>query len=113
MKSATPGFGISPPEVTNISAFGLWLLLDDKEYFLAYADFPWFRRATIGQILSVELLGPGHLRWPELDVDLSVESLADPASFPLIDKTIDEQGGNVETPAHVAEVGVAYGDNTL
>ena len=120
MKSVMPGCGTSPPEITNISAFGLWLLLDDKEHFLAYADFPWFRRATVGQILNVELLGPEHLYWPELDVDLSVASLDEPASHPLLYKSSDAQDGDGATagraaavsgraPARVAETGEAYG----
>jgi hypothetical protein len=31
---------------------------------LPYADFPWFRKATLDQILQVELLQEGHIRWP-------------------------------------------------
>jgi hypothetical protein len=86
MKSATLGTGISRPEVTNIDAFGFWLLLDDKEYFLSHEEFPWFRKATVEQILNVEQPQEGHLHWPELDVDLGLDSLDDPASFPLIYK---------------------------
>ncbi len=29
-------------EITNISTHGLWLFANEKEYFLSYADFPWF-----------------------------------------------------------------------
>jgi hypothetical protein len=28
-----------------------------------------------------------HLHWPQLDIDLSVESLRDPKAFPLVSKT--------------------------
>jgi hypothetical protein len=71
-------------EVGNIDQYGLWLLVDDKEYFLPYDGFPWFRKATVAQILGVELLHGGHLHWPDLDVDLSLDSLAQPKPFPLI-----------------------------
>jgi hypothetical protein len=71
-------------EVGNIDQHGLWLLVDDKEYFLPYDGFPWFRQATVDQILRVELLHESHLHWPDLDVDLSLDSLAQPESFPLI-----------------------------
>jgi hypothetical protein len=27
-----------------------------------------------------------HLYWPDLDIDLAVESIRDPASFPLVSK---------------------------
>ena len=74
----------SQVEIGNIDRHGLWLLVDDKEYFLPYVDFPWFRKATIEQILNVEHLHGDHLHWPELDVDLSLGFLAHPESFPLI-----------------------------
>ena len=32
---------------------------------MSYEDFPWFRQATVGQILNVELLHRDHLHWPE------------------------------------------------
>ena len=51
---------------------------------LPYVDFPWFRKATLDQILQVELLQEGHIRWPALDVDFCVDSLAAPERFPLI-----------------------------
>ncbi|MGL4649748.1 MAG: DUF2442 domain-containing protein, partial [Caldilineaceae bacterium] len=41
-------------EVTNISAFGFWLLLDDEEHFLPFVEFPWFAQATIAAILGVQ-----------------------------------------------------------
>jgi len=70
--------------VTNISQHGLWLLLEDEELFLPFAEFPWFREATIQKILHVELPSPNHLYWPELDIDLSVESIRHPELFPLV-----------------------------
>ncbi len=84
MTSSVHGASTSQVEVANIDQHGLWLLIDDKEYFLPYEDFPWFRQATLHQILTVELLHGDHLRWPDLDVDISLDSLAHPESFPLI-----------------------------
>jgi hypothetical protein len=84
MTSSTPGASTSPVEIGNIDAHGLWVLADGKEYFLPYQDFPWFRNATVAQIINVELLHGEHLYWPDLDVDLSLDSLAHPESFPLI-----------------------------
>ena len=74
----------SPVEIGNIDGHGLWLLVEDKEYFLPYEEFPWFRNATVGQIVKVELLHGDHLYWPDLDVDLSIDSLVNLESFPLI-----------------------------
>ena len=84
MKSSRPGAGTLQAEVANIDRFGIWLLIEDKEYFLPYSDFPWFQNARIGQILNVELLHGDHLHWPDLDVDLCLDSLAQPEAFPLI-----------------------------
>ncbi|TFH49047.1 MAG: DUF2442 domain-containing protein, partial [Lysobacterales bacterium] len=54
------------------------------EYFLPFPDFPWFRNATVDQILRVELHHGDHLRWPELDVDLCLDSIENPESYPLV-----------------------------
>ena len=86
MTSLTHGANTSRVEVGNIDRHGLWLLVDDKEYFLPYESFPWFRKATVDQILNVEFFHGDHLHWPALDVDLSLDSLAHPESFPLISK---------------------------
>jgi hypothetical protein len=84
MSSSNRGADTSQIEVSNIDQFGLWILVENKEYFLPYEDFPWFRKATVDQILKVELLHQDHLYWPELDVDLCIDSLAEPEKFPLI-----------------------------
>lgn len=72
------------PEVTNISGHGFWLLLGDKELPVPYAQFPRFKKASIEQLLAVERPTESHLYWPQLDVDLSVESLRNPDAFPLV-----------------------------
>lgn len=73
----------SKAEVTNISRHGFWVLVDDHEHFLPFDEFPWFKAAPVGSILRLEVPHPGHLRWPDLDVDLSVASIEDPARYPL------------------------------
>jgi len=70
-------------EVTNISSHGIWLLTGDRELFISYDQFPWFKDVSIGKILNVEEPTPGHFYWPELDVDLGVESIEHPERFPL------------------------------
>lgn len=71
-------------EVSHISPHGIWLSLRDRELFLSYQDFPWFKDATVSAVLNVELPQPHHLYWPDLDIDLAVESIESPESFPLI-----------------------------
>jgi len=78
-----PGAATSAAEVTNISKHGFWLLLDGRELFLPFADFPWFKHATVDAILRLERPTPGHLHWPDLDVDLAVDSIDHPERYPL------------------------------
>jgi hypothetical protein len=77
---------ISDVEVTNIDRHGLWLFVRGAEYFLPYKDYPWFKNAKVAHVLNVELHHKSHLYWPDLDVDLSVESLQKPEAFPLVYK---------------------------
>jgi hypothetical protein len=79
-----PGTVTSRAEVTHISGHGFWVLLGDEELPVPYSEFPWFKKATVEQILEVERPSENHLYWPQLDVDLSVESLRDPGAFPLV-----------------------------
>ena len=86
MKSAALGNSTSGPEVTNVSQHGLWLLLGAEELFLPFTQFPWFQDAPIGKVLHVEQPSAGHLYWPELDIDLAVESIRHPEKFPLVSR---------------------------
>ena len=79
-----PGTSTSQAEVTNISKHGFWLLLDDEELLVAFEHFPWFKKATVEQLCDVEWPALNHLYWPQLDTDVSVESIRDPSAFPLI-----------------------------
>ena len=84
MTSEAVGQSTSELEVTHISKHGFWLLLDDREHFLPFTEFPWFKDAPISAVLNVERLQPQHLYWPDLDVDLRVESIEHPERYPLI-----------------------------
>jgi hypothetical protein len=70
--------------VTNVSAHGFWLLLQDREIFVPFDAFPWFRSAPIGHLLNVELPADHHLYWPDLDIDLEVDSIEHPERYPLV-----------------------------
>lgn len=84
MTSAAPGARTSGVEVTNVSPQGLWLLLGEQEVFLPFEQFPWFKDAPIGKVMNVEMASARHLRWPDLDIDLAVESIFHPERFPLV-----------------------------
>ena len=76
----------SVAEVTHVSKHGFWLLLDSEELLVPFEQFPWFKKATIEQLSEVLWPTPDHLYWPQLDADLSVQSIRDPAAFPLVSK---------------------------
>jgi hypothetical protein len=71
-------------EVTGIDTRGIRVHVNQKDYFLPYQDYPWFRDAAVSEIVNVELLHGVHLHWPSLDVDLSVDSLENPGRYPLV-----------------------------
>jgi len=86
MRSGGRGKATSVVEVTNVSGHGFWLFLDDRECFVSFAEFPWFRDASIAALCNVIRPRPGHLYWPDIDVDLATESIDHPERFPLVSK---------------------------
>ncbi len=87
MHSGTLGTTSSGAEVVGLSKHGFWLLLSEGEIFVPFSKFPWFKSAPVSRVLKVRRLSADHLRWPDLDVDLNVDSLRNPESFPLVAKT--------------------------
>ena len=82
-------------EVTHISSHGIWVLTHDKELFLSYDDFPWFKDQPVKSIFKVEEKARGHFYWPDMDIDLTIESTEHPDGFPLKSK--------VQNKAHPAK----------
>ncbi|CAE6726670.1 MAG: DUF2442 domain-containing protein [Nitrospira sp.] len=93
MKSATLGKNTSEAEVTNISRHGFWLLLANEELFVSFKEFPWFKNASVAELLNVQWPHPHHLYWPDLDLDLAVESIRHPKKFPLVSKKFRQKIG--------------------
>lgn len=71
-------------EVTHISKNGLILLVGDKEYYLPYGKFPWFKRAAVDDVFNVRLLGRNRIRWEALDIDLNISIISNPENYPLV-----------------------------
>lgn len=84
MELQTLRTNISDVEVSNLSRHGFRLYVKGKEYFLQYEQYPWFKNATISEILDVQLLHKSHLYWFKLDVDLEITSLEYPGKYPLV-----------------------------
>ena len=82
-----PGASILEVEVTNVSKHGFWLLRGDEELFGPSSEFPWFKDAPVAKIMKVERPQPHHLHWPDLDVDLVVDSIRHREQFPLVSRS--------------------------
>ena len=83
MNSRALGKSTSEVEITNVSSHGIWLLAHDRELFISYEDFPWFKEVPVAKILNVEEPSTDHFYWPDLDVDLTAEIIEHPERFPL------------------------------
>lgn len=70
-------------EIQNISQHGIWILISQREFFMPFMEFPWFMKATIGQIYNVKFFHQHHLYWPDLAIDVDVDALGNPEKYPL------------------------------
>ena len=86
MKSKKNGKNTLNVEVQNISEHGFWLFVKDREYFLPFKQFPWFKEAKVSEIQNVQLNHEHHLNWPSLDIDLELGSLERPEKYPMFYK---------------------------
>ena len=55
-----------------------------KKIVEKYADN--FKDAPIRSVLNVQMSGPAAIEWPDLDVDLEIDSLRHPERYPLVIK---------------------------
>ncbi len=83
MSSKPRGESTSNVEVVDISPHGIWVLAQGEEIFLPYEVFPWFKKGSVEAVLNVEEQSPGHYYWPDLDVDLGIDSMRHPDRYPL------------------------------
>ena len=69
-----------------INSQGMMLSVQGNDYFVSYNRVPWLRDARISSALNVRMSGPDAIEWPDLDVDLEIESLKHPERYPLVMK---------------------------
>lgn len=72
--------------VLMINAQGIMLSVLGQDFFLSYNRIPWMQDAPIRSVLNVQMSGPAAIEWPDLGVDLEIESLRHPERYPLIIK---------------------------
>ena len=61
--------------VLMINSQGMMLSVLGQDYFVSYNRVPWLRDARVSSALNVRMCGQNAIEWPELDVDLEIESL--------------------------------------
>ena len=61
---------------------GVALVVNGKEYFLRFTDFPWFEHCSAAELKDVTSDRWG-VYWNSLDIDLSIESIENPERFPV------------------------------
>ncbi len=72
--------------VLMINGQGMLLSVQGQDYFVSYNRVPWLRDARVASVLNVRMCGTNAIEWPELDVDLEIESLKHPERYPLVMK---------------------------
>ena len=82
---------MSPKQPTSVAVLminvqGMLITVQGQDYFLSYNRVPWLRDARISSVLNVHMSGPRAIEWPDLDVDLEIESLRHPERYPLVIK---------------------------
>ena len=70
-------------EITNISPFGFWVLLDDEEFFIDFKQYPSFYNAKISEINDFKIDAMGNFHWESLDVDIEKDAIEHPEKYPL------------------------------
>ena len=68
--------------VLMINGQGIMLSVLGHDYFLSYNRIPWMQDAPIRSVLNVQMSGPEAIAWPDLDVDLEIDSLRPPRALP-------------------------------
>ena len=76
----------SEVSVLMINAQGIMISVQGCDYFLSYNRIPWMQDAPIRSVLNVQMSGPEAIEWPDLDVDLEIDSLRHPERYPLVIK---------------------------
>ena len=70
--------------VLMINNQGVMISMEGNDYFLSYNRVPWMKDATVRNILNIKMSGKNAIEWPDLDIDLEIDSLKHPERYPLV-----------------------------
>jgi hypothetical protein len=59
---------------------GIAMVINGKEYFLRFKDFPWFEFCSVAELRDVTADRWG-VYWKSVDIDLSIDSIEHPERF--------------------------------
>ena len=71
-------------EITNISPFGFWILIQDNEFFIDFNQYPMFYNARISEINDFSTDAMGNFHWESLDIDIEKDAIEHPEKYPLV-----------------------------
>jgi len=77
--------------VLMINSQGIMISVDGNDYFLSYNRVPWMKDASISSVLNITKEGRSAISWPDLDVDLEIDSLRYPERYPLVMKRSEKE----------------------
>jgi hypothetical protein len=100
-----------PISVGAVTDRGFSLVLGSRTLFVSYEQFPWFREFTVRELANVVRPSPEHLRWPEFDIDLDVDSIEHAERYPLRERRL--LGDPVEVVARLRAERHAVGGSTV
>ena len=70
-------------EITGITKHGIWFILDDKEYFIPFKDYPMLKRLSVEDLLNASFSPPEHIYWEKNDIDIELSALENPEKYNL------------------------------
>ena|SRR3990167_6410060 len=96
--------GNNTSEVKMINSKGFVLKINDKEYFLSFDNYPYFRDIPVQDIFNVTIDEYRDLRWEKYDIDLCEEILNNPLEYPVKMKILNasemgRKGGSSKSKA--------------
>ena len=67
-----------------ISKFGMWIYINDKEYFINFDDYPSLAKCTVEELGNYSFDMENNIHWEELDIDIEKEALDEPNKYTLL-----------------------------
>ena len=84
MNLSNAGIAISDNCITNVTEQGIWLLVNKKEYFIPFVDYPMVKNIPVKKVFDVKIFQQEHISWEEFDIDIELSSLMNPENYPQL-----------------------------